>query len=101
MSVDQPPSFIRMTTVQGQVALCKSAIYDLIANGLFPAPHRLSSRASGWLQSDVTAWVIARTQQPPAVPEAPRPKALKREERAERAMQAHTIPAPSARARRK
>ena len=81
----QPPSYIRMPAVQGQVALSKSGIYDMIANGLFPAPHRLNARAVGWLQSEVTDWVIARSKEPPPVPAAPRPVALKREERAKRA----------------
>ncbi|HTF69700.1 MAG TPA: AlpA family phage regulatory protein [Edaphobacter sp.] len=85
MNTEPPPTYIRLDVVRQQVPLSKSGIYEMIANRRFPPPHRLGARAVGWLQSEVTEWVIARTKEPPAVAKAPRPVALKREERAKRA----------------
>jgi len=85
MNTEPPPVYIRLAVVQQQVPLSKSGIYQLVADGLFPAPHRLAARAVGWLQSEVSEWVLARAKKPPPVAKAPRPVALKREERAKRA----------------
>ncbi|HMF62996.1 MAG TPA: AlpA family phage regulatory protein [Edaphobacter sp.] len=83
--VDSHTSFLRLPAVQRRVPFSKSSIYSMMANGSFPASHRLGARAVGWLEHEVDSWVEARSTTPPAIPAAPLPKALKREERAKRA----------------
>lgn len=67
---DQPPSYIRLPLVTAQVGLSKSSIYQMIASERFPAPKRIGARAVGWLQSEVTDWVIARAAAEPEIPAA-------------------------------
>lgn len=50
----------RRPAVQEMVGLSRSTLYAMIAQGRFPAPVKLSSRAVGWRQSDLTAWLEAR-----------------------------------------
>jgi prophage regulatory protein len=54
---------IRLPAVMTATALGKSAIYDGIRSGDFPAPVRLTVRAVAWRADDVDAWIRAR---PPA-----------------------------------
>lgn len=48
---------IRLPDVLAAVGLKKSAIYKKIKAGEFPAPIKLGAHASGWLESDVQAWI--------------------------------------------
>ena len=50
----------RLADVKQCVRLSKSQIYALVARGDFPAPFKLSARASGWDAASVTAWIRAR-----------------------------------------
>ena len=50
----------RMPAVNARTGLCRTSIYDLIKAGEFPAPVKLGSRAVGWLESDITAWIESR-----------------------------------------
>ena len=61
MSVERPLRFIRLPEVQRRVPYSKSSIYAMVANGLFPAPHRLGARAVGWLENEVAAFIEARS----------------------------------------
>ena len=49
-------AFIRLPEVMRQTALGRATIYARVKAGRFPAPHKLTERASGWLVSDVRAW---------------------------------------------
>lgn len=51
------PLILRIGQVSKVVGLPASSIYRLINTGEFPAPVKLSKRASGWRFSDVSAWV--------------------------------------------
>jgi prophage regulatory protein len=73
MNVELRQSFLRLPAVQRRVPYSKSSIYSMIANGSFPAPHRLGARAVGWLEHEVDHWVEARTASEPAIPRAPGP----------------------------
>ena len=43
------------------IGLSRSTIYEQIQAGTFPKPIRLGPKAVGWLESEVLAWIEART----------------------------------------
>jgi prophage regulatory protein len=51
---------LRLKEVQHQVGLCRSAIYDKIKHGDFPAPVSLGGRAVAWPSDAIDAWVDDR-----------------------------------------
>ena len=77
MNVERP-SFLRLPAVQQRVPYSKTSIYSMVANGQFPAPHRLGARAVGWLEHEVDLWVEARIATEPEIPPAPRPTVRRR-----------------------
>lgn len=52
--------FGRLPDVQRLVPLSRSRIYELIAEKRFPAPFRISDRASAWDMDLIRKWVDAR-----------------------------------------
>ena len=50
---------LRMKDLPAKVGFQPSTIYGLIAEGKFPAPHKLvpGGRAAGWLESTIDAWI--------------------------------------------
>ena len=52
--------FIRISEVKSTTGLSRSHIYDLISKGAFPRQYKLGERASGWLESEVTAWIQSK-----------------------------------------
>jgi len=54
---------IRMRDLPQKVGYQPSTLYELIADGTFPAPFKLvpGGRASGWLESTIDAWLEARS----------------------------------------
>jgi len=52
--------FWRLPQVQRAVPLSRSRIYELIAANRFPAPYKLSERASAWKADEVEAWLDER-----------------------------------------
>lgn len=53
-------SILRIRDVQKVTGLCRSSIYAKIAQSEFPRPIKLGERASGWLASEVSAWLKTR-----------------------------------------
>jgi prophage regulatory protein len=51
--------FQKLPEVCRRVALSRSKVYALVAEGRFPRPHKIG-RASVWLQSEVEAWMRAQ-----------------------------------------
>jgi predicted DNA-binding transcriptional regulator AlpA len=51
---------IRLPEVLEKVGLKKSAVYKLIKEGDFPKQVKLGKHASGWIESDVQAWIMKR-----------------------------------------
>ncbi|MBX7259893.1 MAG: AlpA family phage regulatory protein [Candidatus Hydrogenedentes bacterium] len=43
-----------------RTGLRRSSILDGVVRGNFPSPIKLSSRAVGWLESDVNGWIESR-----------------------------------------
>ena len=54
---------LRMKDLPSKVGFQPSTIYGLIAEGKFPAPHKLvhGGRAAGWLESTIDAWIESQT----------------------------------------
>jgi prophage regulatory protein len=59
----QTARIIRMRDLPSKVGLRPSTIYQLVAEGRFPPPFKLilGGRASGWLESQVDAWLAERS----------------------------------------
>jgi len=53
-------AIIRLPQVVSLTGLCKSSIYSLIVKGEFPKQIKLTSRSSGWLESEVDQWISDR-----------------------------------------
>jgi prophage regulatory protein len=51
---------LRLPQVQEIVPYSSSTIYQLIAEGKFPAPVKLGPRASAWLESEIHDWINCR-----------------------------------------
>lgn len=59
MMVGDEPSdrLLRLTEVKSRVGLGKTKIYELIAEGQFPKPHRVTIRAVRWSERDIAKWL--------------------------------------------
>lgn len=51
---------LRPREVFQRVGLSRTAVYDAARQGKFPRPIKLTERATGWLESEVDAWIAAR-----------------------------------------
>jgi prophage regulatory protein len=61
----QPPRrFLRLPAVKHQVGLGRTALYQKIKVGEFPAPYPLSAngRAVAWNSEEIDAWIDSRIQ---------------------------------------
>lgn len=62
----QPIRILRWPEVHARVGLCHSQVYNLMKkenpDGTpgFPRAIKLGQRASGWLESDIDAWIHTR-----------------------------------------
>ena len=50
---------LRMPEVCQYTGIRRSSVYRKLAEGSFPPPIRLGSRAVGWRLSDIDAWIAA------------------------------------------
>ncbi len=55
---------IRMPEVESTVGLSAATIYRLIKTGEFPKQVKLGKHASGWLLSEVQAWIQKKAGHP-------------------------------------
>ena len=53
-------SILRLPSVIKLTGLSRSAIYDMIAKGDFPKQIKLTSRSSGWIETEVQSWIESR-----------------------------------------
>ena len=51
---------LKLSAVSAITALPPSTLYRKVQQGEFPAPVKLGEAASGWLLSEVVAWIAAR-----------------------------------------
>jgi prophage regulatory protein len=56
------PTIIRRKTVEARTGLSRSTIYDRVAEGTFPAPVNLGARAVGWIEAEVSQWLLERIE---------------------------------------
>lgn len=63
MEVRKPTRTLRLPEVIYRTSLKKSTIYEFIANGSFPKPINLGSRAVGWLEEEIDQWLDKKIQQ--------------------------------------
>ena len=54
---DAPTCVLRLPRVQARTGLPRSTIYMRVAHWSFPTPVRLGTRAIGWIESEVDAWI--------------------------------------------
>lgn len=50
-------SILRRTKVQDLTGLSRSSIYAGMAKGTFPQAVKISTRAVGWFETDITDWL--------------------------------------------
>ena len=55
-----PTRFLRLPEVTARTGLSRSTIQVRLAEGRFPRPVSLGSRAVGWLESEVDEWIRER-----------------------------------------
>lgn len=58
--MDNPERLLRRHEVEGLIGLKRSKLYQMIREGLFPAPVKLTDRAVAWRASEVSAWIKSR-----------------------------------------
>jgi prophage regulatory protein len=58
---------LKLSVVSEITGVPSSSIYRKVAAGQFPAPIKLGESASGWLLSEVEAWIEARKAERDAV----------------------------------
>lgn len=57
---------LRLADVRACTGLGRSSIYRLMSEGRFPPPVKLTDRAVGWREEEITTWIQSRE---PAQPE--------------------------------
>ena len=55
-----PVRMLRLPMVLARTGLSRSTLYELIREGSFPKPVRLSAQAVGWVEAEVDGWVRDR-----------------------------------------
>lgn len=58
--VKKSDRILRWSEVKHRVPISRSSAHAMAAEGKFPRPIKLGPRASGWLESEVLAWIEAR-----------------------------------------
>lgn len=53
---------LKLPEVMKATALSRSSIYAFVSKGRFPAPVKLSERAVGWLESEISAFINQRAE---------------------------------------
>ena len=57
------PKMLKIDDVIDRVALSRSTIYDMERIGAFPKKYKIGKRAVSWLESEVSDWILQRSQQ--------------------------------------
>lgn len=59
-NADETIQVLRLRDVCAMTGLCRSSVYEMEADGRFPARINIGPRAVGWVKSDVQGWLRAR-----------------------------------------
>lgn len=54
------PRLLRWNDVQARVGICRSQAHCMVQRGEFPAPVKLGTRASAWVESEINDWIENR-----------------------------------------
>lgn len=54
---------MRLSEVISTTGLCRSSIYQMIAEGKFPGSVSLGGRAVGWVSTEIEDWIMARIEE--------------------------------------
>jgi prophage regulatory protein len=57
-----PIHVLRLPQVCKMTGLCRSSIYQLEADRLFPTRVKISARSVGWIESEVQGWLRQRIE---------------------------------------
>jgi prophage regulatory protein len=60
---DDGERLIRLSEVKRRVGLGKTLIYEMISEGRFPKPYKLTPAAARWSAREVDAWIATVTGQ--------------------------------------
>lgn len=60
---DEGERLIRLSEVKQRVGLGKTLIYEMISEGRFPKPYKLTPAAARWSAREVDAWIASVTGQ--------------------------------------
>ena len=55
-------TILRLPAVKATTGLSRSTIYLRVAEGTFPKPVGLGSRAVGWLEAEIQEWLQRRIE---------------------------------------
>jgi prophage regulatory protein len=58
-----PQAVLRLPAVKSRVGLSRSSIYLKISRQEFPRPVLLGTRAVGWIEEEVDAWLSRQIEQ--------------------------------------
>lgn len=53
---------IRLSEVKQRVGLGKTLIYEMISEGRFPKPYKVTPAAARWSEREIDAWIAAVTE---------------------------------------
>lgn len=53
-------NLLRIPKVTAATGLTRSTIYEKVSEGTFPAPVKITARASAWVESEVQEWIENR-----------------------------------------
>lgn len=54
------PVILRRKQVEQRTGLARSTIYQYMKDGAFPKSVALGPRAVGWIEADISAWILQR-----------------------------------------
>ena len=57
-----PERLLRLADVRVRVGLGKTSIYEMVAQGLFPKPVRITSAAVRWSEREIDAWIAGMVE---------------------------------------
>lgn len=60
--MNTPTKFLRLPAVIELVGMKRTAIYDRIKAGTFPAPVQIGARSVAWKDSEIADWQHSLTQ---------------------------------------
>lgn len=61
-SLREALKILRRKQVEAQTGLCRSAIYQKMADGTFPQAVKLNTRTVGWIESEIYDWLKAQVE---------------------------------------